>query len=351
MSLHAVTSVGELAAALREHSAAGRRVRLSGRGTRSRFRAEDQPDTVALSLQSLATIERLEPDDLTCSVEPGVPCHVLAEALQHKGLELGCLDADDQGSIGGLYASDPLGAAAPGSSSPRSTLLGLDGVLPEGLEFRSGARVVKSVAGFDVHRLFVGSRGLLYAATLLHLKLRPAPRARAAFASEVVDAATAVKKFIDLRRQPTMPRRLVLVRDESGCRVAGVFAGRAREVASLLKQHTLRDCARAPHDHLPQPPAGHELVVGIVRPSKIEALLRALPAGAPLLVHAGGQFETVLLPMATDALLAALPALEAHAAIALGVPSRVSMGTPLDVGASRLQRDLKTALDPKTVLA
>ena len=230
-------------------------------------------------------------------------------------------------------------------------MLGIEGVLAEGLEFRSGARVVKSVAGFDVHRLFVGSHGLLYAATLLHLKLRPAPRVRAAFTTDTLDVAGAVDKFIEMRRNPTMPRRLVLVREASGCRVAGVFAGRARQVASLLQQHSLREVDKAPQDHLQQPPADRELVVGIVRASKIAALADILPAAAPLLVHGGGQFEAILTPAEVDVLFTALPALEAHAAIAIGAPSRVRRTTPLDQGAARLQRDLRSALDPHSVLA
>src|SRR5262249_62079036 len=91
------------------------------------------------------------------------------------------------------------------------------------------ARVVKSVAGFDVHKLSGGSRGLLFAASLLHLKLRPRPQASADFTTAPAPAAAAVPQFLALRQLAPAPVRLALLAGPDGCRVAGRFAeiGRA----------------------------------------------------------------------------------------------------------------------------
>ena len=344
-------SAADVAASLRELHAASRKVRITGLGTRARFVAPLPEGTARLSLRSLASIERLEADDLTCSVQPGVTCRELFDALQRAHLELDCIDEADAGTIGGLYACDPLPCASPHAASPRSTLLGIDGVLANGAEFRSGARVVKSVAGFDVHRLLVGSRGTLFAATLLHLKLRPAPRAKAVFASERTTLAAAVETMHALRCHPSSPKRLSLVRDGDAATVLGIATGRPRPVQALLTQFSLRESSAAPAPHLPPPTHGRELVVGVVRPSRILALCAALPPNAPFLVHGGGHFEVELDPAHADVLFAEMMRIGGHAAVAIGAQDRVGTGTRLDAGAERLQRELRSALDPGALLA
>ncbi len=344
-------SAAEVAAMLRDLHAASQKVRLAGLGTRARFVAPLPEGTARMSLRSLSSIERLEADDLTCSVQPGVTCRELFDALAKARLELDCLDEADAGTIGGLYACDPLPCASPHAASPRSTLLGIDGALSDGSEFRSGARVVKSVAGFDVHRLLVGSRGLLFAATLLHLKLRPAPRAKAAFTSERASLATAIETLHALRCHPSSPKRLCLVRDGDAAVVLGVATGRPRPVQALLSQFALREATEPPSPHLPIPRNDRELVVGVVRPSRIPALCAALPPNAPFLAHGGGHFETELDPAHSEALFAEMPRIGGHAAVAIGAKERVGAGTRLDTGAERLQRELRSALDPRALLA
>ena len=79
--------------------------------------------------------------------------------------------------------------------------------------------------------------------------------------------------------------------------------------------------------------------------------LALAPAGTPFLLHGGGRFECALgSTAATDALLAQLPAISAHAAVAEGVPARRGVGTPLDPGQQRLCDRLEKALDPHGIL-
>ncbi|MGE3171419.1 MAG: FAD-binding protein [Planctomycetota bacterium] len=350
MTPETVSTPAELGERLRAHAAAGRRVRLLGRGTRGRLLAPPPADAVGVSVAALSAIERLEPDDLTCSVQPGVTCAALAAALAETGLELGGLDGGDPGTIGGLLAADPLPLASPGAPCPRAALLGLDAILADGTSFRSGSRVVKSVAGFDVHRPFVGSRGRLFAAVLLHLKLRAAPRVRVAFAAAPDAPDAQLRRFLALRRLPEPPRRLVLRRADGGAlALDGELGGRPAQVEATLQAHGLGPATRGA-DHVTPPPE-HELVVGAVRVSRAAQLLASLPAAAPFALHAGGHFECALRPADGDALLRALPALDAWGAIALGDAARVGRGTPLDPGAARLEQALRRALDPGEVLA
>jgi len=49
-------------------------------------------------------------------------------------------------------------------------------VTPDGVAFKSGAKVVKSVAGYDLHRLLCGAWGTLAVITEITLKVQPTPQ-------------------------------------------------------------------------------------------------------------------------------------------------------------------------------
>ncbi|HZN39968.1 MAG TPA: FAD-binding oxidoreductase [Planctomycetota bacterium] len=332
-------SATELAEVLR--SGLGQ-VRLCGTGSRQ-DRLPVVPEAVPIHLTGLDAIWRLDAPDLTCSVDAGVQRYVLDEALQRVGLELPC---PGEGTIGGLFASDALGAATAGGASPRTLLLGMEAVLADGTAWKSGARVVKSVAGFDVHKLLVGSQGRLFAATRLHLRLRPRPRAEAWFSRRGLGQAEALAQFMALRALPVPPATLLLRSDRNGFDVAGRIAGRPSFVDAMLRTHALAAAGPITGFHLDAPPGG-EVLMGIVLPSRIPALLAAAPAGAALLVLGGGRFELGLnAPAQTDALLGSLPGIPAHACIIRGAQARRGLGTPIDAGQQRLTLGLKQALDP-----
>ncbi len=345
MSVITVASVAELRELFATTSSP---LRIQGRNTRADRRPASDSECQRVSLAKWNGIERLEADDLTCSVQPGVAVADLQAALAERGVELG-FGEQDPGTIGGLFAMDPLGPANLGQPCPRSTILGLEAVLTTSEEFRSGARVVKSVAGFDVHKLFIGSMGRLFVATLLHLKLRPRPQADVPFCTAAMSQAEAVTEFCRLRAVSPPLRQLVLRRDAKGHRIHGRCCGRASEVARLLRDlglaaADLEFSLRVPAD------AAHEVVTGNVRPSRLTSLMTLLPDDAPLVVHGGGRFETSLPPNQTDRLLAALGSVDAHGSIAEGADGRRGICSPVDPGSLRLEQGLAQALDPKGLL-
>lgn len=323
------------------------KVRLAGTESRSSRLKPATEDAQLLSLSGLNRIERLEADDLTCSVQPGVRCADLTKALAEEGLELGFDMTNDQGTIGGLFATDPLGPANVGAPSPRSILLGVEAVLSNGTPFRSGARVVKSVAGFDVHRLLVGSEGRLYAAVLLHLKLRSRPPASAVFSTDDEEFATALKRFMTLRSMTPTLERLMLRSSGGGYTVEGRCSGRTSFVTRTLKQHELTETAQTNPDHLV--PTEREIIAGILRPSRLPQLHGLLPAQTPLVVHGGGHFEAELDPTATDRLFPELERLGARASVVSG--TRHGHNSKEDPGSTRLEEALRTQLDPMEVFA
>lgn len=327
---------------LRDHGAPA--VRLCGSGAhQARVPAPD--DAVwLLHLDGLDRIERLDVGDLTCSVQVGVTCAALAETLAEHAVELAC---EGEGSLGGVFARGELAPLAPGAVSTRSLLLGLEAVRADGTHFKVGARVVKSVAGFDLHKAFVGSRGRLFAATVLHLKLRARPPARAHFELTGLDADAAVARLRELRAWSTPPTRLVLARTADGaCRVAGTVEGAPAHVEQVVARHELRRSDAAARFGLTAP-AEREVIDGFVLPSRVNAFLRALPAGATAQVSGTGQFQAVLSPRETDEVFGRLRALDAGAEIRAGLAARRGLATPTDAAVTALEQRVRAALDPQ----
>lgn len=339
-----VASVAELGERLRARPG---RVRLVGGGSRQ-DRLPDPGPALRLDLTALCAIVRLDAPDQTCTVECGVRREHLDQELASAGLELPCPGA---GTIGGLFASDPVGAATQGGFAPRGLLLGMEAYLADGTSFRSGARVVKSVAGFDVHKLLVGSRGRLFVATHLHLRLKPRPRAEQWFAVGDLEPPRALALVAALRAEAVPPAALQLARSVAGaCVVRGRLAGRARHVADSMRRLDLTASEPCWRDHL-VPPTDGEVLAGLVLPSQLPMLLAQLPAGAPLLWHGGGRYEVAMpTPAATDALLAVLGAQTLAAAVVRGAATRIGHGTPVEPTLRDLEDKMQQALDPHGIL-
>lgn len=120
----------------------------------------------------------LDAADQTCEVGAGTAPAALDAELAAHGLML-AVDApqSEAGTLGGLFLAPDLSLLHRAYGPPRDQVLGGSWMLADGAVVRTGARVVKSVAGYDLTRLFLGSRGLLAACISLVLRLQPRPRA------------------------------------------------------------------------------------------------------------------------------------------------------------------------------
>lgn len=327
---------------LREALADGGPVRLAGTGSQQHLVPAPASSKAVhmLRLGSMDKILRLEADDLTCTVEAGVRREVLDAVLAEHRLQLPCAGG---GTLGGLFATDLLGPTGPGMHSPRSLLLGFEGLLAEGLAFKAGARVVKSVAGFDLQKLFVGSRGRLFAVTRLHLKLRPAPRHQIDFIHDDV------RVFDRLRLLPTPPSCLLLHKPEGTANpvVRGTLSGPRPLVESLIHEHGLTvDGAAAPL--LLEPANDEEILQGTILWSRARELLARLPR-CEMLASGGGRFQVRVVRKESDGVLASLQELAPDTWILQGARERRGHQRANDPGL--LQRNLKQALDPNHVLS
>ncbi len=151
---------------------------LVGTGSKSGMLPEPWREPWSLPLHDSPLLS-FSPDDQVAVVWASAKVSQVQEALKPSGLCLplpssGCSWVDGRpGSIGGLFACNlPHGYTAR-FGSPRDWLLGGAFLLADGKVAKAGSTAVKSVAGYDVHRLFCGSRGTLMTMALAFIKLAP----------------------------------------------------------------------------------------------------------------------------------------------------------------------------------
>jgi glycolate oxidase FAD binding subunit len=117
-----------------------------------------------------------EPGDLTCVVEGGIRLSTLRAALAEHGQRLS-LDPPGDPTLAECLVDDLSGPLRHRFGTMRDLVIGLTVVLPDGMRASSGGKVVKNVAGYDLGKLFCGSRGRLGTVERLALRLHPTPAA------------------------------------------------------------------------------------------------------------------------------------------------------------------------------
>ncbi|QBD78237.1 FAD-binding oxidoreductase [Ktedonosporobacter rubrisoli] len=117
-----------------------------------------------------------EGPDLTCHVEAGITLAELQVQLARQGQQL-ALDAPNaqQATIGGLLATNASGPKRLRYGTARDLVIGMRVVQANGELARSGGRVVKNVAGYDLNKLYIGSLGTLGMIVEANFKLHPLP--------------------------------------------------------------------------------------------------------------------------------------------------------------------------------
>jgi glycolate oxidase len=178
------------------------RVPVIARGSGTNLSAGTVPHQggIVLVLTRMNRIREISAADLVAVCEPGVRTIELAQAAAAERL----LFPPDPGShttatVGGNVAECSGGLRALKYGVTRDYVLGVEAVLPGGEVIRSGGRLVKDVAGYDLRRLLCGSEGTLAVMTELTLRLLPAPEASGtgmAYFGDLGDAARAVSRVL-----------------------------------------------------------------------------------------------------------------------------------------------------------
>jgi glycolate oxidase subunit GlcD len=138
---------------------------------------------IVVSLARMNRIKEINAADFVAVVEAGVFTQRLQDEVEKEGLFYPPDPASKKdNSIGGNIATNAGGPRCLKYGVTRDYVLGLEVVLADGTVLRLGGRTHKNKTGFELHRLFVGSEGLLGVVTEATLKLLPLPPFRACLA-------------------------------------------------------------------------------------------------------------------------------------------------------------------------
>jgi glycolate oxidase FAD binding subunit len=128
------------------------------------------------------------PGDLIATVSADVGLAELNAELAKAGQML-ALDPPgaDELTVAEVFDQALSGPRSHRYGEPRDLVLGMEVALHDGTVARSGGKVVKSVAGYDLPKLFTGARGRLGQIRELTLRLHPTPVATATVVCDVLD--------------------------------------------------------------------------------------------------------------------------------------------------------------------
>lgn len=161
-------------------NATGSRQRLRPIGGRTTLLANvaNTEEVCELRLGELKSLVDYPARDMTITVEAGMTVAELQSVLQQEKQRLPIDFAQPtRATIGGAVAMNASGPRRAGHGSLRDYLIGVSAVDAQGRLFHGGGRVVKNVAGYDLCKLAIGSRGTLAILTQFTFKLRPLPEA------------------------------------------------------------------------------------------------------------------------------------------------------------------------------
>ncbi len=145
-----------------------------GTGTSFEGQIVPQGPAVSLDLSRMQRVLRINAEDFTVEVEPGVTREQLATELRHTGLFFP-VDPGANASLGGMAATNASGTTTVRYGGMRANVVSLDVVLANGQLLTLGRPVRKTSSGYDLKDLFIGSGGTLGIITRLTLRLHPVP--------------------------------------------------------------------------------------------------------------------------------------------------------------------------------
>lgn len=169
---------------------------IIGRGSGTNLSADTVPVTggLVMVMTRMNRILEIDKENLTATVQPGVYTQTLHEAVEKEGL----FYPPDPSSmkistLGGNIAECSGGLRGLKYGTTKDYVLGLEAVLANGNRLRTGGKLYKDVAGYDLTKLLVGSEGTLAIITEATLKLIPLPESRRALVAHFDQLDTAAR--------------------------------------------------------------------------------------------------------------------------------------------------------------
>ncbi|HMA47351.1 MAG TPA: FAD-binding oxidoreductase [Frankiaceae bacterium] len=301
------STVDEVAGVLR--TAAAHRLTVVPRGAATMLGAGNPPSRpvdVVVDLTRMDAVLEHAAGDLVVRAQAGVRLAALQSHVAPARQRLALDPPERAATLGGLIAANRSGPLRHRFGTIRDLLLGVTVVLADGTVARSGGKVVKNVAGYDLGKLYTGSHGTLGVVVDAVLRLHPLPPARRVVTLPARQPARVAELAAELGAAQLVPSAVEHDGDERVVTV--LFEGRERAVDAQADAAARLDRDATVADRPPpwwgehpwtDPCAGVGLTVGFA-PSALLDVLAVLPPNA----RVRGR-------VATGVLEVALPAVDA----------------------------------------
>ncbi len=170
---------------------------------------------VVISFEGMSRILEIDEENFTCLVEPGVVTGRLQKELNAYGL----FYPPDPSSlnfstIGGNVATCAGGPRAVKYGVTRDYVMSIEAVTGSGKLIKTGSKAMKSVVGYDLTRLLVGSEGTLALFTKILLRLLPAPEKRYLLLVTFETVEDAAKAVVTILKHRIIPSAIEFIDDE-----------------------------------------------------------------------------------------------------------------------------------------
>jgi glycolate oxidase FAD binding subunit len=192
--LLAPTSTDELCDALKAAADRGETMEIGGTFSKQTMGGPIAAEGVQITTTGMSRVLAYEPDDLTISVEAGMPWSELVRVVGENHQFIPVDPAfGETATVGGVVASDSSGPRRRRYGTARDVTIGMGFVTVEGKLIQSGGMVVKNVTGLDMAKLLIGSFGTLAAIATVNFKVLPQPVATRSFVFSSSDLAVVLK--------------------------------------------------------------------------------------------------------------------------------------------------------------
>ena len=186
---------------------------------------------LALSMRRLRDVVAYEPGDGTLTARAGARMGELARTVLAGGHRLTPdVPHPNEATLGGVLGASLSGPDRVRFGPVRHHVLGVRVVRADGTIAKSGGRLVKNVTGFDLHRLYCGSRGTLCVVLEASLRLFPEPERETALTATFPAARPALEAAEAGRALPLSPLAVTLEGEEGAFRLHVFLAGRTEQV-------------------------------------------------------------------------------------------------------------------------
>ncbi|NUT33940.1 MAG: FAD-binding oxidoreductase [Hamadaea sp.] len=206
----APASVAEASEVVRLAAVHDLAVVVRGAATKQAWGAPPRRLDLILDTRRLTGVVEHAAGDLITVVRAGTPLALLQTTLAEAGQELAIDSPFAASTVGGAVAANTSGPRRLAYGTLRDLVIGVTIVRPDGVVAKSGGKVVKNVAGYDLGKLMTGSFGTLGLIAECAFRLHPTPPAVACVTSPVAGPTHAAAALAAILGAQVVPSALEL---------------------------------------------------------------------------------------------------------------------------------------------